>query len=86
MTRAQAISIITARIAELDDEAVQAVADLVQSMPHAEPPLRALSDRERTLLARSKADFAAGRSYSHEEMVAMIDERLALHGVPKSTE
>lgn len=47
--------------------------------------VRHLTPRELDLLARSKADFAAGRSHSHDEIKAMLDERLAARGVPKST-
>lgn len=86
MTRDQAISIIASGLAELDDEAVEAIADMVQSMPHAAAPARALSDREQDLLAQSKADFAAGRSYSLAESIAFVDEQLADLGVPKSGE
>ena len=45
---------------------------------------RPLSGRELALLEQSKADFAAGRSYSHAEMIALLDEELARLGVPKS--
>ena len=85
MTRAEAIAIITAKLDNLDDERVQAVADIVQSMQDATRPLRQLSARERALLDQSKDDFSAGRTTTLEESMAFIDERLAKLGVPKST-
>ena len=85
MTRTDAITMITAKLAAFDDARVLAVADIVKSMDEIEQPLRQLSSRERALLEQSKADFAAGRSYSLEESIAMLDERLAPLGVPKST-
>ena len=63
--------------------ACQAVADIVDELD--EPPatpLRPLSDREAALLAQSKADFAAGRSYSMAEVIAHLDAALAPLGVP----
>ncbi len=84
MTRAQAIAVIHAKLATLDDARVQAAAEIIGDLAAAASPVRVLSPRELSLLAQSKADFAAGRSYSHDEITAMLDERLALRGVPKS--
>lgn len=84
MTRTEAVAVINARLATLEDERVEAAAALIDELAAASP-VRALSPRELTLLAQSKADFAAGRCYSHDEITAMLDERLALRGVPKST-
>ena len=84
MTRDQVIATINAKLATLDDARLQAVLEIVHASQDEAAPLRQLSARERTLLAQSKADFAAGRSYAHDEMVAMMDERLESLGVPKS--
>ena len=88
MNREEAIAIITSQLASLDDESVEAVAGIVKSMA-GEPAdgglPRALTARELELIEQSKEDFRAGRTYSHEEIVAMLDERLAPLGVPKST-
>jgi hypothetical protein len=85
MIRVEAIATITRKLASFDNERVLTVASIVAEMdePPA-PPLRALSERETALLAQSKADFAAGRSYSHEEAIEMIDDLLAPLGVPRS--
>ena len=85
MTRTEAIATIAAKLAVLDDEQLLAVADIVQSFEGASKSVRQLSARENALLERSKADFAAGRSLSHDEMLARLDERLARRGVPNSS-
>ena len=85
MTKAEAIAIITAKLAKMDDARVQTVANIVQSMQDDTKPLRQLSARERALLDQSKADFSAGRAYSLEESIAFADEQLARRGVPKSS-
>ena len=84
MTREEAISIITATLPSLDDEEIKAVADIVQTLDKDQRPLRQLTPREQALLERSKEDFKAGLTYSHDQLTAMLDERLALRGVPKS--
>jgi hypothetical protein len=77
--------IINSKLASLDDDKILTVADIVQSIDAAPLPGRQLSARERGLLAQSKNDFAAGRSYSHEQLTEMLDARLGKLGVPKST-
>ena len=86
MTRNEAIAIIEKALPSADEQTLAAAAALFQSSSTRTSGLpRALSERERSLLAQSKADFDAGRSYSLEDSVAMLDERLAPLGVPKST-
>ena len=85
MTRTETIARITSTLSSFDDERLSEVAEIVQNMEAPPPPLRKLSERERGLLEQSKADFAAGRTYSHEEIIAMLDDRLALRGVARST-
>ena len=88
MTRVEAITIITSKLADLDqldDAKLLEVADFLQSATDDAKPLRALSPRELALLAQSKADFAAGHSYSLDEVKAMIDDELEPLGVPRST-
>ena len=85
MTRSDAIAMISAKLASFNDERVLAVADVVRSMEQSEQQLRQLSPRERALIEQSKQDFKAGRTYSHIEMVAYVDEQLARLGVPPST-
>ena len=85
MTRTEAIAIITAKLADLDDERVLTVAGIVRSMQEDGKPLRHLSAREHALLDHSKADFAAGRTMSLEESKAFIDARLERARVPKSS-
>ena len=94
MTRTEAIAVINAKLESLDDARVLTAAEIIEDLAASPPearvattarPVRALTPRELDLLAQSKADFAAGRSYSHDEITDMLDERLALRGVPKST-
>ena len=88
MTRTQSIALITSRLADLDkldDARLEAIAEALQSTDHDATPLRELSAREVTLLEQSKADFAAGRSYSLDQIKTMLDDELAPHGVPRST-
>jgi hypothetical protein len=86
MTRTEAITIIEKTLPTLDDEQARLLADFVQSMPVASAPVRAFSAREHALLERSKADVAVGRTLTHDELVAELDEDLARLGVPKSSE
>ena len=67
MTRSQDIAIINAKLADLDDEAVAAVANIVRDIDAAGTLPRALSARERALIEQSKADFLEGRTYSLDE-------------------
>ena len=81
MTRAQAIAIITSKLAVFDDERVESLAEIAQGMDTAS--LRPLSDREKSLLEQSREDFKNGRTYSHDEVIDYVDARLAVLGVPK---
>jgi hypothetical protein len=78
MTRTEAIAIITAKLAALDDERVITVADIVQDMVGPAAPALNLTDEERAAIQRSKEDFKAGRTYSsdqyHTEMTAFMTE------------
>ena len=80
MSRIETIARITARLASLDDERLKAVAEIVE----ASAPIRDLSERERGLLAQSKADFKAGRYHTLDEVVDFVDAELAALGVPRS--
>jgi hypothetical protein len=88
MTRTQAIALITEKLTTLDDERVQAVADLVGSLDdeaQEESVLpRELTDEELALIEQSREDFRQGRTFSLDEAMAMIDDRLAELGVPRS--
>ena len=74
MTRTEAIAVINAKLAALDDERLQTVAEIVDDIAADTGPVRDLSARELALLEQSKADFAAGRTYSVEEVRAHSDE------------
>lgn len=78
MTRTEAIATITRKLASFDDEGVLTVAEFVHDLdaPSAQP-VRALSERELGLLAQSKADFAAGRTVTLEEIRADTDALFA---------
>ena len=73
MTRTEAIAIINKRLADLDDEAVLTVADIVQDMDTASTLPRKLTARELELIEQSKADFREGRTYSIDEARARSD-------------
>ena len=87
MTRMQTIEQITAKLATLDDERLQAVAEMIEGMDDAESVLpRALTERELALIEQSKEDFKAGRIVSQDdyrvEMDAFLSQRRAK--LPKS--
>lgn len=83
MTRTEAIAVINAKLAALDDDRVLAVAEIVDDIAVDTGPMRQLTDREQALLAQSKADFAAGRTLSMDELVDELDRDLEPLGVPK---
>ena len=83
MTRMQTIELITAKLATLDDERLQAVAQMISSLDEEESVLpRELTPRELALIEQSREDFKAGRTLTLEEARARTDEFLAKHGVP----
>ena len=63
MTRTQALAIIAAKLASLDDEHVLTVAEIVQSMDAADDLPRETHRDELALIEQAKEDFKAGRSY-----------------------
>jgi cell division protein FtsB len=74
------LAAITAAVTELstlDREGVLTVADVIRDMKAEQASLRQLTARERDLIAQSKADFDAGRTYSTEDAFARIDAGLA---------
>ena len=73
MTRAQAIAAINAKLLSLNDERVQAVADIVDDIAADGDLPRALTARELALIEQSKEDFKAGRVVSQEEYRAEMD-------------
>ena len=77
MTRDQAIASINETLPSLDDEQVQAVADLARSMAADDELPRELTARELALIEQSKEDFKAGRTYSLDEMDAYLDAAAA---------
>ena len=90
MNREDAIAIITSQLASLDDEEVQAVAGMVQSMADEEREStesvlpRELTARELALIEQSKEDFRLGRTYSSDEARAITADFLAKLGVARS--
>ena len=84
MNRNQAIDVINAHLSSLDDERVQTIAKIVQSMAAPDDLPRALTARELALIEQSKEDFKAGRVYSVEEARALTDQFLAARGVEPS--
>ena len=79
MTRKEAIAIIEQSLSTADEQTLEAAAELFRRA--AGPSTRALSARELALLQQSKADFAAGRTLSFDELIASLDEHLAPLGV-----
>jgi hypothetical protein len=84
MTRAQALAIINAKLASLDDERVMTVAEILQSIDAADDLPRELTAHERTLIEQAKEDFKAGRSFSLDEARTLTDQFLAKRGVVSS--
>jgi hypothetical protein len=82
MTKQEAINKITATLQRLDDERLQAVAEMIQSIDDTSST-RPLTDRELSLLARSREDFQQGRTLTSAEARASIDDDLARLGVPR---
>ena len=82
MTRTEAIALITARLASLDDDRLQTVADIVQDYAST-TLLRPLSDREKSLLDQSRDDFAAGRTMTMDQLIDDLDKELGPLGVPR---
>ncbi len=76
MNRTEAIAIITAKLASLDDERLMTVVDIVQEMAEPAAAPLDLTDEERAAIERSKEDFKAGRTYSsdqyHAEMTTFM--------------
>ena len=77
MTRDHAIAIINETLPSLDDEQVQAVADIAKSMAADDGLPRELTPRELALTEQSKEDFKAGRTYTLDEMDAYLDAVVA---------
>ena len=75
MTRTDAITLITTKLAELPDEHVATVADFVQSIG-AGLPLD-LTDDERAALERSREDFKHGRVLDDDQYNARMDAFMA---------
>lgn len=74
MTRIEAIAVMNAKLATLDEERVLAVAEIVEEIAGGTGAVRDLTARELELLEQSKADFAAGRTFSDDEVRAHTDE------------
>lgn len=68
MTRTEAIAVINAKLAALDDDRVLTVAEIVGEIATEPVSIRQLTPRELALLEQSKADFAAGRTYTTDEV------------------
>jgi hypothetical protein len=74
MTRTEAIAFIAAQLPVADEATVLTVAEILAD---AAQPIRDLTQRELDLVAQSKADFGAGRTYSTDEVFGHIDARRA---------
>ncbi len=80
MDRTEAIAAINAKLAEADDETVEAVAEYVKSVTEARIG-RPLSSRERGLLEQSRRDFDKGDTLTLEEFKKRTDAMFARHRV-----
>lgn len=78
MDRTEAIAAINAKLAEADDDTVEAVAEYVKSVTEARAG-RSLSDRERALLDQSRRDFDNGDTLTLEEFKKRTDAMFARH-------
>lgn len=92
MTRTEAITVITNALQAVDDTTLEAAAshiaqvaqpsgitvgDIQEAFATESALSRPLTTREHDLVAQSKADFAAGRTYGTDEAFARIDAGLA---------
>ena len=77
MTRTETIARINARLSALDDDGVATVADIVDEMTSGSDLPRALTPREFALIEQSKADFAAGNTFSSDGLDAFLDAATA---------
>ena len=78
MSRTEAIAVINAQLASLDDERVLTVAGIVADIAAVNTgTIRPLTARELALVEQSKADFAAGRTSSLEESMTYVSAELA---------
>lgn len=73
MTRAETIAEINAKLANIDDERVRTVAEIVDDIATGSASVRELTLRELALLEEVKADFAAGRTYTVDDVRAHSD-------------
>ena len=76
MTRSEAIAVINARLATLDDARVQTAAEIIDDLASA-APVRALTARELALVEQSKDDFRHGRTLTSDEYHADMTAFLA---------
>ncbi len=78
MTRVEAIAIIEGAIPSADEVTLQAAARLLQSAAKTNDALpRSLTDAELVSIEQARADFAAGRTYSSQEVRAHLAARRA---------
>lgn len=73
MPRTEAMALITAKLASLDDERVLAVAEIIDDIAADDGSMRPLTARELALIEQSKADFKSGRTLSLDEARARTD-------------
>jgi hypothetical protein len=97
MTRAEAISIITAKLEGVDDATLADVAlrmtsaddltagDILVALPSAGALPRALSARELGLVEQSREDFRLGRTSPPEQSRAWVDAELERRRRRRST-
>jgi len=78
MTRAEAIAIIEKGLAEADDDTLERAADVFRAGLGSVLG-RPLSEREKTLLEQSKADFAEGRWLTQEQLDVKLDALFERH-------
>jgi hypothetical protein len=76
MTRSEAITVITSRLASLGDEGLSSLAEHAEDLGEA-GAVRQLTERELALVEQAKADFAAGRTYTMEEARLLFDAFIA---------
>ena len=76
MTRTQAITAITDKLASLDDEGLRRLAEHAEDLANA-GAVRPFTERELVLIEQAKADCAAGRTYTMEEARTLSDELIA---------
>ena len=87
MTRTEAIAVINAKLAALDDQRLQTVADIVDGIANDSGTVRQLTPQDLALIEQSKEDFRQGRTLNaheyHADMAAFLADLKARYAAKR---